>query len=265
MLEFQRVTKLYGDAYNAGGPVHGLRDVSFSVADGEFVSIVGRSGCGKSTLLKLVTGVLTPDSGSVLLDGRPVVTGSNDVAIVFQEARLLPWRSVLGNVELGLEAHELRPGERRGRAMEALGMVGLEGFARHRPYELSGGMQQRVGVARALAVRPRVLLMDEPFAAVDNFTRETLRSQLLDLWGKLRMSVLFVTHDIDEAIFLGNRICVLGSTPGRVLEVLEVPFTFPRDDSTIRESLVGIELRGRVSHLLRVSIETVSAVEGMGK
>lgn len=261
MLEFRGLTKLYGNASNAGEQVHGLRDVSLAVADGEFVSIVGKSGCGKSTLLKLVTGLLTPDSGSVLLDGRSVVLGSNDVATVFQEATLLPWRSVLRNVELGLEAQDVSPEERQRRAIEALDMVGLSEFGRHPPYNLSGGMQQRVAVARALAVRPRVLLMDEPFAAVDNFTREALRGQLLELWGKLRMSVLFVTHDIDEAIFLGNRICVLGSTPGRILEVLEVPFSFPRDDSDIRESRAGIELRARVVGLFRASVETVPVAE----
>ena len=259
------MTKLYGEAASAGEKVHGLLDVNLVVSNGEFVSIVGKSGCGKSTLLKLVTGLLAPDRGSVLLDGRPVVPGSNDVATVFQEATLLPWRSVLRNVELGLEAQGEAPEERQRRAREALDMVGLGEFAERPPYKLSGGMQQRVGVARALAVRPRVLLMDEPFAAVDNFTREALRHQLLELWGKLAMSVLFVTHDIDEAIFLGNRICVLGSTPGRVLDVLDVPFSFPRDDSVIRESRLGIELRARVVGLFRASGEPVPISGGTTK
>lgn len=263
MLEFQNVTKLYRGADCQMEVAPGLAGVSFTVDDGEFLSIVGRSGCGKSTLLKLAVRLLPADSGAILLDGQEVAPGSSDVALVFQEATLLPWRSVLGNVELGLEATSRSPRERRGLAMESLAMVGLEAFANSPPYNLSGGMQQRVGVARALAVRPRVLLMDEPFAAVDDFTRESLRRQLLELWGELRMSVLFVTHDIDEAIFLGNRICVLGSAPGHVVDILDVPFSYPRDDSGIRESRAGIELRARVVRALHSSDHTVAMDRGI--
>lgn len=264
MLRLEGLTKLYGDGASPGSSVHGLCGVNLAVPEGEFVSIVGRSGCGKSTLLKLVAGLLAPDSGSVLLDELAVVPRSNDVALVFQEATLLPWRSVLGNVELGLEAEGMEPKERRTRALEAIRMVGLEEAAQLPPYQLSGGMQQRVGVARALAVRPRVLLMDEPFAAVDDFTRQALRNQLLDLWNELRMTVLFVTHDIDEAIFLGNRICALDSAPGRVLDVLDVPFSFPRDDTRIRESHAGIELRTRIVTLLRGNCEGGPVGEEVG-
>lgn len=251
MLEFQNVTKLYSDTRGARGAVGGVRDISFTVGDSEFVSIVGRSGCGKSTLLKIVAGLLKPDRGTILIDGHAVVPGTSEVALVFQEPTMLPWRSVVANVELGLETQGTSSEERRNRAMEALIMVGLDAFADVAPYRLSGGMQQRVGVARALAVRPRVLLMDEPFAAVDAFTREALRGQLLELWSKLGMSVMFVTHDIDEAIFLGNRICVLGSAPGQLLDILEVPLEYPREESEIRESQAGVDLRRRVVSLLQ--------------
>ena len=209
------------------GRVLALSDITFDLRAGEFLSLVGPSGCGKTTLLRLLNGLIRPDAGEVLYRGRPPEP-SADIAMVFQSARLLPWRTVAGNIEfvLGLRGLSRQAGAERARAL--LGAVGLRDFADAFPHELSGGMQSRVGLARALAVEPAVLLMDEPFAALDAMTRETLRAELLRMWARRRMAVVFVTHDIDEAILLSQRIVMLRPRPGRIDTIIDVDLPQPR-------------------------------------
>lgn len=209
------------------GAVQALQEISFDVHPGEFVSLVGPSGCGKTTLLRVIDGLIRVDEGEVLVDGTPPRPGP-DLAMVFQSARLMPWRTVVRNIEFALALRGIRSAERHDRAMALLGSVGLREFANAHPHELSGGMQQRVGLARALSVEPKVLLMDEPFAALDAMTREVLRRELLQMWSRRRMAVVFVTHDIDEAIYLSQRIILLRPRPGRIDEIVEVKLPEPR-------------------------------------
>ena len=205
-----------------------LDDVNFAIGDGEFVTIVGPSGCGKSTLLMLIAALLRPSAGSIRLNGRAVATPGWDRALVFQDFALLPWRTVLKNVELGLELKGVAPSARQEIARRHLQMVGLRAFERHFPHQLSGGMRQRVGIARALSVEPEILLMDEPFGALDAQTRTVLQDELLNLWGRVKSTVLFITHDLDEAIYLSDLVVVMGRRPGRIKEVLEVTLPHPR-------------------------------------
>lgn len=211
------------------GGVAALKDVSFSIREGEFVSVLGPSGCGKTTLCKLVAGLVKPSHGRVLVNGRPVDGPSPERVMVFQEHLLLPWRTVLGNVELGLEIKGVPRSLRRRIARDYIKLVGLDGFEDKYPKELSGGMKQRVGIARALAVDPRIIIMDEPFASVDAITRTTLQQELLRIWSKTGKTILFVTHSIDEALVLSQRVVVLTKRPGRLKKVLEVDLPYPRD------------------------------------
>jgi NitT/TauT family transport system ATP-binding protein len=209
-----------------------LEDVNLSLREGEMVALLGRSGSGKSTLLRIVAGLLTPTEGEVLWRDRPVVGPAEGVAMVFQSFALFPWLTVQENVELGLEARGVARDERRKRAEAAIDLIGLGGFESAYPKELSGGMRQRVGLARALVVHPDLLLMDEPFSALDVLTAETLRTDMIDLWseGKLPVkSVLMVTHNIEEAVLMCDRILVFASSPGRVASELRVPFQHPRN------------------------------------
>jgi NitT/TauT family transport system ATP-binding protein len=209
-----------------------LEDVTLRLREGEIVGLLGRSGCGKSTLLRIIAGLLPASSGDVTLDGRRVQGPAEGVAMVFQSFALFPWLTVLENVELGLEAQGIAPIERRKRALAAIDLIGLDGFESAYPKELSGGMRQRVGLARALVVHPKILLMDEPFSALDVLTADTLRTDLLDLWLEGRMptkSILMVTHNIEEAVFMCDRILVLSSNPGRVLAEIKVPLPHPRN------------------------------------
>jgi NitT/TauT family transport system ATP-binding protein len=213
-----------------------LSDVSLSVAEGEFMAIVGPSGCGKTTLLNIVAGLLPYEVGTVSIDGRRVAGPGVDRAVVFQQASLLPWRTVAGNVRYGMEMQ----GRFDRAAMAERGdyfirLVGLAGFERHYPSELSGGMQQRVNLARATAADPLVLLMDEPFAALDAQTRELMQAELLKIWAAAHKTVLFITHQIDEAVYLADRVAVLSPRPGRVKAVVPVPFERPRPLGLKRE------------------------------
>lgn len=227
-----------------------LDHVSLSVQPGEFISLVGPSGCGKTTLLRIIDGLEQADAGVRLLDGASISGVSQDMAYVFQDINLLPWRSVLENAALGLEARGMNKKDRTERAMEVLEMVGLASFASAPPYTLSGGMQQRVGVARALAVRPKVLLMDEPFGQLDNFTREALQIEIANLWTKLGTTIVFVTHDVDEAIFLSDRIALFQPAPGRLTEIVDVDLPRPRTEYDVRAHPRAIELRSYImSHL----------------
>ncbi len=205
-----------------------LEDVNLQVMEGEFLSIVGPSGCGKTTFLAVVDGLLPASGGRILVDGKPVNQPGPDRAMVFQDASLLPWRTTLGNVVYGLECHNVGAKEARERAMHFIDMVGLVGFEQHYPHELSGGMQQRVNLARALVMDPQILLMDEPFASLDAQTREMMQEELLQIWLKAKKTVLFITHQIDEAIFLSDRVVVFTARPGRVKKTIDIALERPR-------------------------------------
>jgi NitT/TauT family transport system ATP-binding protein len=206
-----------------------LDRVNFHVDEGEFVSIVGPSGCGKSTLLSVVDGLVPATSGRIILDGKDISKPGRDRAMVFQEPSLLPWRTTLANITFGLECHDVDRRAARVRARELISLVGLDGFADVYPYQLSGGMQQRVNLARALAVDPEILLMDEPFAALDAQTRELMQAELLSVWKRTGKTILFVTHQIDEAIYLSDRVIVFTGRPGRVAEIITPSIARPRD------------------------------------
>ena len=210
-------------------PVTALSDFSLQVGKGEFVSIVGPSGCGKSSFLNILLGLIKPDSGQIQLNNAPITGPGQERAMVFQEFGLLPWRTVTANVELGLELKGVAPALRTERAAELIKLVGLKDFARHYPHELSGGMKQRVGLARALATEPEVLLMDEPFAALDAQTRDLMQMELLQIWEHTKKTVLFVTHSIEEAAYLSDRVIVMTARPGRTKDILKIDLPRPRD------------------------------------
>ncbi len=227
-LEIEHLTKRYWlERYER--EVLALDDICLSVADGEFLAIVGPSGCGKTTLLNIAAGLLPYEEGTVRIDGKQVHGPGNDRAVVFQHASLLPWRSILGNVRYGMEMQRrFDESTMRQRADYLLKLVGLSGFGNHYPSELSGGMQQRANLARALAADPVVLLMDEPFAALDAQTREFMQAELLKIWAQAAKTVLFITHQINEAVYLADRVAVLSARPGRLKRVFRVPFDRPR-------------------------------------
>jgi NitT/TauT family transport system ATP-binding protein len=210
-------------------PVRALQSFDLDVYEGEFVSIVGPSGCGKSTFLNVLLGLLRPESGDVRLRDRRITGPGTDRAMVFQEFGLLPWRTVQHNIELGLELKGVPVETRRDIASHFIQLVGLAGFEGHYPHELSGGMKQRVGLARALATDPDVLLMDEPFAALDAQTRDLMQVELLRIWQQARKTVLFVTHQIDEAIYLSDRVIVMTRRPGRTKRIFTIDLPRPRD------------------------------------
>ena len=229
LVEVDHVRHLYrrGDAAD----LVVLEDVNLTLRDNEIVALLGRSGCGKSTLLRIIAGLMPPTSGKVMIGGAPVTGPASEVAMVFQSFALFPWLTVLENVEIGLEAQGIAPEERRKRAVAAIDLIGLDGYEIAYPKELSGGMRQRVGLARALVVHPKVLLMDEPFSALDVLTAETLRTDLLDLWCEGRMpisSILIVTHNIEEAVLMCDRILVFSSNPGRIMAEIKVDLPQPR-------------------------------------
>jgi NitT/TauT family transport system ATP-binding protein len=214
----------------AGPPI--LQDVSLTLKEGEIVGLLGRSGCGKSSLLRIISGLARPTSGQVTFYGQPVTGPYDGTAMVFQSFALFPWLNVLDNVEIGLRAHGAPPAETRKRAIAAIDVIGLDGFESAYPKELSGGMRQRVGFARALVVQPKILLMDEPFSALDVLTAETLRTDLLDLWSEGRMptkSILMVTHNIEEAVLMCDRVLVLASNPGRIAAEIRITLDHPRN------------------------------------
>lgn len=230
--EILRVRDVRRGFRKAQGEVLVLDGVNLSLHEGEIVGLLGRSGSGKSTLLRIISGLIEPGSGSVSYRGQLVRGAAKDVAMVFQTFALFPWLTVQQNVELGLEAQGVATAERRRRALAAIDAIGLDGFENAYPRELSGGMRQRVGFARALVVEPALLLMDEPFSALDVLTAETLRTDLLDLWTRGRMptrAILIVTHNIEEAVFMCDRILILSSNPGRVVVEIKVPFAHPRN------------------------------------
>ena len=225
MIKLVGVSRTFGSRRNR---VEALRDINLDVAEGQFVAIIGRSGCGKSTLLRLLAGLLAPTSGQVLVDGTPVGEPRRDVAMMVQRPALLPWRSVLDNVLLPCEMFGWPKSAHQGRAAQLLDMVGLAGFHKRLPHELSGGMQQRVAICRALIQQPRVLLMDEPFSALDALTREELSTELQRIHKELRATTVFVTHSIQEAVLLADRVVVLSPHPGQVRRILDITIPQPR-------------------------------------
>lgn len=217
----------------ASGPVEAVRSLSLTAEAGSFVSMLGPSGCGKSTLLQVAAGLLPPSSGTVRLSGRPVTGPSAEAGFVFQQPTLLPWRTVLDNILIPIRARRMDMKKGREQAMDLVRLVKLEGFENSYPHELSGGMQQRVGLARALVHEPDVLLMDEPFAALDALTREKMSLELLYFWSASRRTVLFVTHSVQEAVFLSDRIVVLSQRPARVVEDITIELPRPRSLETM--------------------------------
>lgn len=251
-IEFKGVSKFYNSAN--GQRVKALDDVNLVVRRGEFVSIIGPSGCGKTTLLKMVAGILGWDEGEVEVLGQAVTGPGAERATVFQSFALLPWMTILENAAFGLKMRGVPKAERRERAAALLKTVGLENFLNAYPGELSGGMQQRVGLARALAVNPNVLLMDEPFSAIDAQTRLILQNELLDVWSGTDLSILFITHAMDEAVFLSDRVVIMGARPGHVTDIIEIDLPRPRTEETRRDPRF-VELTGMVWDKLRGMIE----------
>lgn len=233
-----------------GGTFEALRDVNFKVQDKEFFSILGPSGCGKTTLLKMIAGLIRSSDGKILIDGREVTGPGEERAMVFQHFVLLPWADILTNAGFGLEMRGLSRKESRERARPLLDRVGLSKFGEHYPHELSGGMQQRVGLARALAVDPEILLMDEPFGALDAQTRQLMQEDLVRIWEEEQKTVVFVTHSMDEAAYLSDRVLMMDTQPGRVREVIDIPLPRPRDES-VRRSPMFAELTTHMWHELR--------------
>jgi NitT/TauT family transport system ATP-binding protein len=263
MLEIKNLGKTYGAGAKA---THAIGDVSFAVADGEFVCVVGPSGCGKTTLLKCVAGLLRPTHGETVLRGKRVISPPEEMALVFQEygRSLMPWSSVRNNVLLPLRHKHLNKRERTRLVEDAIGAVGLTRFIDHYPWELSGGMQQRVAIARALAYQPSILLMDEPFASVDAQTRAELEDLVLRVWDGYGVTILFVTHDIDESVYLADRVVVLTHSPTEVKEIVQVDLGRPRDQIITKELPEFVHLRGHVYRLIKraLPVEPVLAIEG---
>jgi NitT/TauT family transport system ATP-binding protein len=247
-LSLRSLSKRFGD-------LEALRDIDAEIARGEFISLVGPSGCGKTTLLRIVAGLETATSGTVLLDGRPIRSPGGDRGFVFQNDNLLPWRSVFDNAMIGPEVAGRADAASKRRTRDLLKLVGLAGFEDYYPRQLSGGMRQRVNLARALAIDPQILLMDEPFSALDAQTREIMQTELMRIWEEGRKTVLFVTHQIDEAVFLSDRILVLARRPGRIQETVTVTLPRPRTLAVKRTP----EFVAYVDHIWRLIEDDVRA------
>ena len=236
ILEIANVSKAYGEG---AGQVLALDGVSLTVSEGEFVSIIGPSGCGKSTLFNIVAGLIRDYRGSVRINGHEVDGTHNDVGVVFQEESTFPWRTTLQNVAFPLEVHGVAKAEREEKARKFIKLVGLEGFENHYPAQLSGGMKQRTAVARTLAYEPRLMLLDEPFGALDEQTRLLLGDKLLDIWRTLRQTMLLITHNITEAVQLSDRVVVMSFRPGRIKRVIEIDLPRPRSSEVITTAAFG--------------------------
>jgi NitT/TauT family transport system ATP-binding protein len=238
-----------------------LENINLEIKAGEFLAIVGPSGCGKSTLLDLLGGLSLPSSGRILIDGNPVTGPALDRGLVFQQYALFPWRTALKNIEFGLEAKGVARRERAERAEHFLAMVGLAGFGDRYPFELSGGMKQRVAIARSLAYDPDVLLMDEPFAALDAQTREILQGELLRIWEESGKTIVFITHGIDEAVYLGQRVAVMTSRPGRIKQVIDIPLESRTRQEDLRATPEFARLRHEIWSLLRDEFQKAELLE----
>ncbi|PKG21578.1 ABC transporter ATP-binding protein [Niallia nealsonii] len=232
-----------------------IQNVHFSVKSGEFLSLVGPSGCGKSTLLDLLGGLTKPTSGQILLDGKAIEGPGLDRGIVFQQYALFPWKTAKGNIEFGLESKGIPKKERTEIARHFLSLVGLSGFEDRYPHELSGGMKQRVAIARSLAFDPDVLLMDEPFAALDAQTRETLQTELLQIWEQTKKTIIFITHGIDEAVYLGQRVAVMTSRPGTIKHIIQNPLQKSSVEEDLRSTVEFANARHQIWELLREEVK----------
>jgi NitT/TauT family transport system ATP-binding protein len=258
-LEIDHLTKRYWFERDAR-EILALNDVSLSVNEGEFVAIVGPSGCGKTTLLNIVAGVPPYNEGTVAIDGKRIHGPGVDRSVVFQNSSLLPWRSISGNVRYGMELQKrFDEPKMRERTEHFIKMVGLNGFERHYPNQLSGGMQQRVNLARALASDPVVLLMDEPFAALDAQTREFMQAELLKIWAQAKKTVLFITHQINEAVYLADRVVVMSARPGVVKDIFKIPFARPRTLSLKRDPRF-LEIEDSIWQLVEEKPERIGMV-----
>ena len=247
-------TRGLGKVYEgADGAFQALKGVDLQVREREFVSLIGPSGCGKTTLLKIMDGLIPYEGGDLLIQGRPVTGPGPDRAVVFQDFSLLPWLTVQENIGFGLQLRGASAAERYEKVTEYVQLVGLEGFERSYPRHLSGGMQQRVGLARALAVEPSILLMDEPFGSLDAQTRNLLQSDLLRIWDVFARTVVFVTHAMDEAVFLSDRVVIMGTRPGHIAEVVEIDLPRPRTEET-RSHPRFVELSSHIWDVLRSMI-----------
>jgi NitT/TauT family transport system ATP-binding protein len=251
ILEVQSLSKTYRQM--GGETTTAIAEISCKVEPGEFVSFVGPSGCGKTTLLMTIAGLIAPSSGQVTVHGREVSGPPPNLVLVFQDFNksLFAWRSVLGNVRFGLEARGNHSRQAEVKARSLIDLVGLKGFEKHYPWELSGGMQQRVAIARALAYEPEVLLMDEPFGSLDALTRLELEDTLLKLWQELSTTILFITHDIEEAIYLSDRILLLSQRPSQIVEELPIDFARPRNQVATRAEARFMEIRNRIYQRIR--------------
>ena len=241
-ISVRAATKVY---QTTRGRTVSLDRVSLDIAQGEFITLVGPSGCGKSTMLNLIAGLLMPTSGEVLVDGKRVTGPGPDRGVIFQQYALFPWLTAQQNVEFGLRLQNISAAERTERARHYLRLVGLQDFGHALPKELSGGMKQRCAIARAYAVNPSLLLMDEPFGALDALTRVQMQDELLDTWQQERKTVVFITHDVDEAVYLASRVVVMSPRPGRISEIIDVPLPYPRNDD-LRLSPAFAEIRAHV-------------------
>jgi NitT/TauT family transport system ATP-binding protein len=250
LIQFSGVTKHYASALSQQNTAV-IKDFNLSVRQGELICLLGPSGCGKSTILNMAAGFEPCTEGSVVINGKAVSGPGPDRCVVFQEAMLFPWLNVIDNVTFGPRMAGVAPTRYLPQASELLARVGLAGFERHRTYELSGGMRQRVAIARAWIMKPDILLMDEPFGALDAQTRLMMQELLMGIWEQARTTTLFVTHDIDEAMFLADRICVMSARPGGVRSVIELPFARPRDYEAMVEDAAFGSIKRRIVHEVR--------------
>lgn len=257
-IEIQNIRKTFTD--DQGGEVQALAGMDLEVADNEFVSIVGPSGCGKSTLMEIIGGLTEPTEGEVLTDGERINGPHPEVGLIFQEESAFPWRTVIENVEFGLQMHQVAKAERRGRARNLIELVGLKGFEDRYPGQLSGGMRQRVAIARTLVMNPGVLLMDEPFGALDEQTRLILGDELLRIWSQTQATVLFITHSIEEAALLSDRVVVMSARPGEIRKIVQVDLDRPRDSSVVSTPEFG-KITGSIWEVLRE--ESMKALKGI--
>src|SRR5687767_5589178 len=261
MLSLQKVSKIFGGVDDGSTAVPAVDAVSFEVREGEFFSIIGPSGCGKSTLLRIIAGLLRASSGELTVAGELVSGPHPSIAMVFQEESTFPWRTTLANVEFGLQMRGVAEQRRRKTALDMIGLVGLGGFEQRYPSELSGGMKQRVAIARALVLEPKILLMDEPFGALDEQTRIILGEELLRIQDELKQTIILVTHNINESVQLSDRVMVMTARPGRVKEVVSIDLPHPRDSTIIASERFGRLVAQVWSALREESIKSFKQTE----
>lgn len=244
-LELINISKYY-QARNSQASIHVLDHLQCKIEQGKFISIVGPSGCGKTTLLRIIAGLEKASYGSVLFNGRELLQGTDEVGFVFQEYALFPWRTTLQNIEFGLEIKNIRKSIRKSMAIEYVELFKLSGFENRYPYELSGGMKQRAAIARTLVLKPRVILMDEPFGSLDSQTRNDMQTFLLDIWKRRGETILFVTHNVDEAVYMSDQIFILSKRPARIIDVFDIDISRPRDRTSKECNLIRKAILGRL-------------------